>query len=187
MKFTEGAFRKWGYEVAKEQFGDQVITEDEMWEKHEGKPPQGKIVIKDRIADIMFQLMQLRPAEFDVIATMNLNGDYLSDACAAEVGGIGIAPGANMSDDVAVFEATHGTAPKYAGQDKVNPSSLLLSGVMMFEHIGWQEVADVISKAFPKVISKKIVTYDFARQMDGAKEVSTSGFADALIEEINNG
>jgi isocitrate dehydrogenase len=187
MKFTEGAFRKWGYEVAKEQFGDQVITEDELWEKHGGERPKGKLVIKDRIADIMFQLMQLRPAEFDVIATMNLNGDYLSDACAAEVGGIGIAPGANMSDDVAVFEATHGTAPKYAGQDKVNPSSLLLSGVMMFEHIGWQEVADVISKAFPKVISKKIVTYDFARQMDGAKEVKTSGFADALIEEIKQG
>ena len=187
MKFTEGAFRKWGYEVAKEQFPEQTITEDELWEKHDGKRPEGKIVIKDRIADIMFQLMQLRPAEFDVIATMNLNGDYLSDACAAEVGGIGIAPGANMSDDVAVFEATHGTAPKYAGQDKVNPSSLLLSGVMMFEHIGWHEVAQVIDKAFPRVISKKIVTYDFARQMDGAKEVKTSEFADALIEEINNG
>jgi len=184
MKYTEGAFRRWGYEVAKEQFADKTITEDELWEKYDGKRPEGKIVIKDRIADIMFQLMQLRPAEFDVIATTNLNGDYLSDACAAEVGGIGIAPGANMSDEVAVFEATHGTAPKYAGQNKVNPSSLLLSGVMMFEHIGWTEVADAINEAFPRVISKKIVTYDFARQMEGAKEVSTSGFADALIEEI---
>jgi len=184
MKYTEGAFRRWGYEVAKEQFADRTITEDELWEKYDGKRPEGKIVIKDRIADIMFQLMQLRPAEFDVIATTNLNGDYLSDACAAEVGGIGIAPGANMSDEVAVFEATHGTAPKYAGQNKVNPSSLLLSGVMMFEHIGWTEVADAINEAFPRVISKKIVTYDFARQMEGAKEVSTSGFADALIEEI---
>ncbi len=186
MKFTEGAFRNWGYEVAAEEFGDITITEDQLWDEFGGKQPEGKIVIKDRIADIMFQLMQLRPAEFDVIATMNLNGDYLSDALAAEVGGIGIAPGANIADHVAVFEATHGTAPKYAGQDKVNPSSLLLSGVMMFEHIGWQEVADVINAAYPKVIDKKIVTYDFARQMAGATEVSTSGFADALIAEINN-
>ncbi|MEM7705110.1 MAG: isocitrate dehydrogenase (NADP(+)) [Pseudomonadota bacterium] len=184
MKFTEGAFRNWGYEVAREEFGEQTITEDEVWDQHDGRPPEGKIVIKDRIADIMFQLMQLRPAEFSVIATMNLNGDYLSDALAAEVGGIGIAPGANIADHVAVFEATHGTAPKYAGQDKVNPSSLMLSGVMMFEHIGWQEVADVINKAYPKVIERKVVTYDFARQMAGATEVSTSGFADALIEEI---
>ncbi len=184
MKFTEGAFRNWGYEVAREEFAEQTITEDEVWEQHDGRPPEGKIVIKDRIADIMFQLMQLRPAEFSVIATMNLNGDYLSDALAAEVGGIGIAPGANIADHVAVFEATHGTAPKYAGQNKVNPSSLMLSGVMMFEHIGWQEVADVINKAYPKVIERKVVTYDFARQMVGATEVSTSGFADALIEEI---
>ncbi len=187
MKFTEGAFRKWGYELAKEEFGDITITEDELWDQYDGQVPEGKIVIKDRIADIMFQLMQLRPAEFDVIATMNLNGDYLSDALAAEVGGIGIAPGANIADHVAVFEATHGTAPKYAGQDKVNPSSLLLSGVMMFEHIGWQEVADVINDAYPKVIDRKVVTYDFARQMAGATEVSTSGFADVLIEEINRG
>ena len=187
MKFTEGAFRKWGYELAKEEFGDITITEDELWDQFDGKVPEGKIVIKDRIADIMFQLMQLRPAEFEVIATMNLNGDYLSDALAAEVGGIGIAPGANIADHVAVFEATHGTAPKYAGQDKVNPSSLLLSGVMMFEHIGWQEVADVINAAYPKVIDRKVVTYDFARQMAGATEVSTSGFADVLIEEISRG
>ncbi|MGB0514560.1 MAG: NADP-dependent isocitrate dehydrogenase, partial [Wenzhouxiangellaceae bacterium] len=185
MKFTEGAFRKWGYEVAAEEFGDVTITEDELWEKHDGKRPEGKIVIKDRIADIMFQLLQLRPAEFDVLATMNLNGDYLSDAAAASVGGIGIAPGANMADNVAVFEATHGTAPKYAGQDKVNPSSLLFSGVMMFDYIGWPEVGRLIEQAFEKVVVEGVVTYDFARQRDDATEVSTSGFADALIGAIN--
>ncbi|MDZ7789498.1 MAG: isocitrate dehydrogenase (NADP(+)) [Xanthomonadales bacterium] len=184
MKFTEGAFRKWGYEVAAEEFGDVTITEDELWEKHDGKRPEGKIVIKDRIADIMFQLLQLRPAEFDVLATMNLNGDYLSDAAAASVGGIGIAPGANMADHVAVFEATHGTAPKYAGQDKVNPSSLLFSGVMMFDYIGWPEVGRLIEDAFEKVVVGGTVTYDFARQRDDATEVKTSGFADALVEAI---
>jgi len=184
MKFTEGAFRTWGYELAREEFGDVTITEDELWEKHDGKRPEGKIVIKDRIADIMFQLMLLRPAEFDVIATMNLNGDYLSDALAAEVGGMGIAPGANMSDDVAVFEATHGTAPKYAGQDKVNPSSLMFSGMMMFDHIGWPEVGRLIERAFEEVVGGKTVTYDFARLLDGANEVSTSGFADALVQAI---
>ncbi len=184
MKFTEGAFRKWGYELAAEEFGDVTITEDELWEKHDGKRPAGKIVIKDRIADIMFQLLQLRPAEFSVLATMNLNGDYLSDAAAASVGGIGIAPGANMADHVAVFEATHGTAPKYAGQDKVNPSSLLFSGVMMFDYIGWPEVGQLIERAFEKVVVAGTVTYDFARQRDDATEVSTSGFADALVEAI---
>jgi len=184
MKFTEGAFRKWGYEVAAEEFGDVTITEDELWEKHDGRRPDGKIVIKDRIADIMFQLLQLRPGEFDVLATMNLNGDYLSDAAAASVGGIGIAPGANMADNVAVFEATHGTAPKYAGQDKVNPSSLLFSGVMMFDYIGWPEVGRLIERAFEKVVGDGVVTYDFARQIDNATEVSTSGFGDALIEAI---
>ena len=184
MKFTEGAFRNWGYEVAREEFADVTITEDELWDKYDGKQPAGKIVIKDRIADIMFQLMLLRPAEFDVLATMNLNGDYLSDACAAEVGGIGIAPGANMADHVAVFEATHGTAPKYAGQDKVNPGSLLFSGVMLLEYIGWQEAADAIKAAYGSVVGDKVVTYDFARQMQGATEVSTSGFADALIKAI---
>jgi isocitrate dehydrogenase len=184
MKFTEGAFRKWGYELAAEEFGDVTITEDELWEKHDGKRPDGKIVIKDRIADIMFQLLQLRPAEFDVLATMNLNGDYLSDAAAASVGGIGIAPGANMADHVAVFEATHGTAPKYAGQDKVNPSSLLFSGVMMFDYIGWPEVGRLIEDAFEKVVVGGTVTYDFARQRDDATEVRTSGFADALVEAI---
>ena len=145
MKFTEGAFRNWGYELAKEEFADVTISEDELWSTYNGKQPEGKILIKDRIADITFQLLQLRPAEFDVLATTNLNGDYLSDAVAAEVGGIGIAPGANIADHVAVFEATHGTAPKYAGQDKVNPSSLLLSGVMMLEYMGWREAADLIN------------------------------------------
>jgi isocitrate dehydrogenase len=184
MKFTEGAFRNWGYEVAREEFGDFTITEDDLWSKYEGKRPEGKIVINDRIADIMFQLMQLRPAEFEVLATMNLNGDYLSDALAAEVGGMGIAPGANMADHVAVFEATHGTAPKYANLDKVNPSSLMFSGSMMFEYIGWKEVTTLINKAFAKTVAEGIVTYDFARQMENATEVSTSGFADALIARM---
>ncbi len=184
MKFTEGAFRNWAYEVAKEEFGDKTITEDELWDDYDGEVPAGKIVIKDRIADIMFQLLQLRPAEFDVLATSNLNGDYLSDAVAAEVGGIGIAPGANMADHVGVFEATHGTAPKYANQNKVNPSSLLLSGVMMLEHLGWREAADLIHDVYPKVIADKTVTYDFARLMDDATTVSTSEFADKLIEKI---
>jgi isocitrate dehydrogenase, NADP-dependent, prokaryotic type len=184
MKYTEGAFRNWGYEVAHQEFGTQTITEEELYSTYRGKQPQGKIVIKDRIADIMFQLMLLRPNEFDVIATMNLNGDYLSDAVAAEVGGVGIAPGANMADHLAVFEATHGTAPKHANQDKANPGSLLFSGVMMLEYMGWQEAADLITAAYTKVIGRKIVTYDFARQMEGTTSVSTSAFADAIIEEI---
>jgi isocitrate dehydrogenase len=184
MKYTEGAFRNWGYEVAKQEFGEYTITEQELWDTYGGKQPEGKIVIKDRIADIMFQMMLLRPDEFDVIATPNLNGDYLSDAVAAEVGGVGIAPGANISDHLAVFEATHGTAPKYADQDKVNPGSLLFSGVMMLEYIGWREAADLISKIYPAVVHDKVVTYDFARQMEGATEVGTSGFADALIARI---
>jgi len=184
MKFTEGAFRNWGYEVAREEFGEQTITEDDLWEKFDGVQPAGKVVIKDRIADITFQLMQLRPAEFDVLATMNLNGDYLSDALAAEVGGMGIAPGANMADHVAVFEATHGTAPKYANQDKVNPSSLMFSGCMMFDYIGWREVSTLIKDAFTRTVAAGIVTYDFARQMEGATEVPTSGFADALIARL---
>lgn len=181
QKFTEGAFRKWGYELAAEEFADETISEADLWDKFDGKRPEGKIVIKDRIADIMFQLMQLRPAEFSVLATSNLNGDYLSDALAAEVGGMGIAPGANMADHIAVFEATHGTAPKYTNLDKVNPSSLMFSGSMMFTYIGWKEVTDLIASAFGKTIKQKIVTYDFARLMDGATEVSTSAFADALI------
>ena len=184
MKFTEGAFRNWGYEVAKQEFREQVVTEEELWDDYNGEMPEGRILVKDRIADIMFQLLLLRPAEFDVIATMNLNGDYLSDALAAEVGGIGIAPGANMSDHIAVFEATHGTAPKYANQNKVNPSSLMFSGVMMFEYMGWNEAAELINKAFPAVMDDQTVTYDFARLMDNAKTLSTSAFADALIAKI---
>ncbi|NKB62023.1 MAG: isocitrate dehydrogenase (NADP(+)) [Gammaproteobacteria bacterium] len=185
MKFTEGAFRNWGYEVAKEEFRDYIVTEEELWDEYDGVMPEGKILVKDRIADIIFQLLQLRPAEFDVLATMNLNGDYISDAVAAEVGGVGIAPGANMADHIAVFEATHGTAPKYANLNKVNPSSLLFSGVMMLEYLGWQEAANLINDAFPEVMKDKTVTYDFARQMEGATTVSTSEFADALIAKIN--
>jgi isocitrate dehydrogenase len=184
QKFTEGSFRKWGYELAAEEFAEETISEAELWDNYDGKQPEGKIVIKDRIADIMFQLMQLRPAEFSVIATTNLNGDYLSDSMAAQVGGMGIAPGANMADHIAVFEATHGTAPKYANLDKVNPSSLMFSGSMMFDYIGWNEVSDLIANAFGKTILQKVVTYDFARQMEGATEVSTSGFADALIANL---
>jgi isocitrate dehydrogenase len=184
QKYTEGAFRNWGYELAREEFGEHTLTEEELYSRYGGKQPEGKIVIKDRIADIMFQLMLIRPEEFDVIATTNLNGDYLSDAIAAEVGGVGIAPGANMADFVAVFEATHGTAPKYANLDKVNPGSLLFSGVMMLEYIGWQKAADLITLAYPEIIQKRIVTYDFARLMEDATEVSTSEFATALIEQI---
>jgi len=181
QKYTEGAFMQWGYELAKQEFGDVTITEEEV---SQGKKAEGKLVIKDRIADIMFQQMLLRPDEFDVIATPNLNGDYLSDAVAAEVGGVGIAPGANMADFVAVFEATHGSAPKYADLDKVNPGSLLLSGVMMLEYIGWKEAAQAIINAYIKTVGQKIVTYDFARLMDGAKEVKTSEFASAVIANL---
>jgi isocitrate dehydrogenase len=187
QKFTEGAFRNWGYDVAREEFGKVTITEEQLYGEYKGKQPEGKIVIKDRIADIMFQMMLLRPDEFDVIATTNLNGDYLSDAIAAEVGGMGIAPGANIADHVAVFEATHGTAPKYANLNKVNPGSLLFSGVMMLEYMGWKEAADLISLVYPEVVSDGIVTYDFARQIDGATEVGTSQFADHLIERIKGG
>jgi len=184
MKFTEGAFRNWGYEVAREEFPDHTLTERDLYEQFGGKQPEGKVVVKDRIADIIFQLLQLRPSEFDVLATMNLNGDYLSDAVAAEVGGVGIAPGANIADHVAVFEATHGTAPKYANLNRANPGSLLFSGVMMLEYMGWHEAADLINGAYPKVVGDKTVTYDFARLMDGATLVSTSSFADALIAKI---
>ena len=184
MKFTEGSFKEWGYETAKKYFADQTITEDELWKKYNGKAPEGKIIIKDRIADSMFQQLLLRPSEYEVLATPNLNGDYLSDASAAQVGGLGIAPGANISYYYAVFEATHGTAPKYAGLDKVNPGSVILSGVMMFEYLGWKKAATLIEKAMQKTIKSKIVTYDFARLMKGAKEVSCSGFAKEIIKNI---
>jgi len=186
QKFTEGAFRNWGYELAREELGDVTLTEAELWDKYDGQQPEGTVVIKDRIADIIFQMMLLRPAEFDVIATTNLNGDYLSDAVAAQVGGVGIAPGANIGDYVALFEATHGTAPKYTGMDKVNPGSLLFSGVMMLQYIGWREAAKAITQAYERTIAQKIVTYDFARQMEGAKEVKTSELATAVIGTLGN-
>ncbi|MGG3892431.1 NADP-dependent isocitrate dehydrogenase [Geobacillus stearothermophilus] len=199
MKFTEGAFKNWGYELAEQEFGDKVFT----WAQYdriveaEGKEAAnkavveaeaaGKIIVKDVIADIFLQQILTRPREFDVIATMNLNGDYISDALAAQVGGIGIAPGANINYETghAIFEATHGTAPKYAGLDKVNPSSVILSGVMMFEHLGWNEAAKLIIQAMEKTIAAKIVTYDFARLMEGATEVKCSEFADALIRNMD--
>jgi len=184
MKYTEGAFRDWGYQLAKEEFRDQIVTEDELWKDHNGQIPEGKILINDRIADAMFQQLLLRPDEYQVIATPNLNGDYLSDACAAQVGGLGLAPGANIGDAAAVFEATHGTAPKYADKDVINPGSVMLSGVMMFEHLGWQEVADMIINAIVKTIEQKKVTYDLERQMEGATKVKTSEFATAIIENM---
>lgn len=198
MKYTEGAFKKWGYELAESEFGSQVFT----WEEYDRIKEQegtaaadqaqqqaekdGKIIIKDAIADIFLQQILTRPAEFDVVATLNLNGDYISDALAAQVGGIGIAPGANINYHTghAIFEATHGTAPKYAGLDKVNPSSVILSGEMMLRHLGWNEAADLIIQAIEKTIASKVVTYDFARLMDGAKELKCSEFADALIANM---
>jgi isocitrate dehydrogenase len=184
MKFTEGAFRNWGYELAAEEFSDTVITEATLWEQYNGTAPEGKIVIKDRIADAMFQQILLRPSEYSVLAMPNLNGDYMSDALAAQVGGLGIAPGANIGDGVALFEATHGTAPKYAGLDKVNPGSILLSGVMLLEYIGWQEAADLIKTAMETTISQKTVTYDLARLMEGATELSCSAFGNAIINNM---
>src|SRR5690625_1425787 len=199
MKFTEGAFKEWGYEVAEEEFGDKVFTwaeYDRIVEK-EGKDAAnkaqeeaekaGKIIVKDAIADIFLQQILTRPAEFDVVVTMNLNGDYISDALAAQVGGIGIAPGANINyvTGHAIFEATHGTAPKYAGLDKVNPSSLILSGVLMLEHLGWHEAAKLVDDSMDKTIASQVVTYDFARLMDNPKEVKCSEFADELIKNMN--
>jgi isocitrate dehydrogenase len=184
QKFTEGAFTRWGYEVARDEFPEQTISWDDVAEKHGGKVPEGKILIQDVIADIMFQKMLLRPEEHDVIATTNLNGDYLSDALAAEVGGVGIAPGANVGDEIALFEATHGTAPKYTNLDRVNPGSLLFSGVMMLEHLGWFEAAQLIEAGYEKTLDQRYVTYDFARQMDNATEVKTSEFATRIIENM---
>jgi isocitrate dehydrogenase len=184
MKFTEGAFRDWGYELAREEFGDYTITEDDLPESSHGDAPRGKIVIKDRIADAMFQQVLLRPDEYDIIATPNLNGDYLSDALAAQVGGLGMAPGANIGDDAAVFEATHGTAPKYAGQDKVNPGSLILSGEMMLRFLGWNEAAGILLRAMEKTIKQKRVTYDLERQMKGATLLKCSEFGRAVAENM---
>jgi isocitrate dehydrogenase len=184
MKFTEGAFRQWGYEVAEEKFPGLTITEKALFEAHGGVRPEGKVVIKDRIADMLFQQVLLRPEEFHVIATPNLNGDYLSDALAAQTGGLGMAPGANIGDRCAVFEATHGTAPKYAGMDKVNPGSLILSAAMMLEHMAWKEAAARIRFSLQAAIHAGIVTYDLARQIPGATEVSCSGFAEAMIRNM---
>ena len=184
MKFTEGAFRDWGYEVAKKEFGEGVLVESELVDKEVTNLPEGKIVLKDRIADAMFQQILLRPEEYDVLAMPNLNGDYMSDALAAQVGGLGMAPGGNIGDQAAVFEATHGTAPKYANQDVINPGSLILSGAMMFDYLGWSEMGQRITKALEKTIANKVVTYDLARQMEGAKKVKCSEFASALIENL---
>ncbi|PYS18726.1 MAG: NADP-dependent isocitrate dehydrogenase [Acidobacteria bacterium] len=184
MKYTEGAFRDWGYELAREEFASRTVTEEEVTTKYDFKVPEGKLLIKDRIADSMLQQILTRPDEYDVIATPNLNGDYLSDACAAQVGGLGIAPGANIGDGCAVFEATHGTAPKYADKDVINPGSVLLSGCMMFEYMGWRDVAKTIEDAFAKTIQQKKVTYDLERLMTGATKLKTSEFARAIVENM---
>lgn len=184
MKYTEGAFKDWGYELAREEFADRTISEQALWDDHDGRVPEGRVVIKDRIADAMFQQVLLRPAEYEVIATTNLNGDYLSDALAAQVGGLGMAPGSNEGDGLALFEATHGTAPKYAGLDKVNPGSLVLSGVMLLRWLGWLEAAAAVEGALGETIGQKRVTYDLERQMEGAKLLKTSEFADAIIGNL---
>jgi isocitrate dehydrogenase len=181
MKFTEGAFRDWGYEVATTEFRDRVVTEAEAGQ---GAAREGKLVVNDRIADSVFQQVLTRTSDYDIFATPNLNGDYLSDACAAQVGGLGMAPGANIGDDIAFFEATHGTAPKYAGKDLVNPGSVILSGVMMLRYLGWGEAADLIEGGLERTIQQKKVTYDLARQMEQATELKTSQFADAVISNM---
>ena len=184
MKFTEAAFAKWGYEVAREKFRNQTLTEKELYDDYRGKFPEGKVLIKDRIADMLFQQVLLRPDEFQVIATPNLNGDYISDALAAQVGGLGMAPGANIGDRCAVFEATHGTAPKYAGLDKVNPSSVILSGAMMLDYMGWREASALIRSALQATIQAGTVTYDLARQMEGTTEVKCSEFAQGIVDHM---
>ncbi len=184
MKYTEGAFRDWGYELAKEEFPRKTVTEAELFEKYDGKVPEGRVIIKDRIADSMFQQILTRTDEYDVIATPNLNGDYLSDACAAQVGGLGMAPGANIGDFIGLFEATHGTAPKYANKDMVNPGSLMLSAVLMLEYLGWVEAGKAIENAIEKTIIQKTVTYDLERQMEGATKVSTSQYATNIIANL---
>lgn len=184
MKFTEGAFRSWGYELAKEEFPEQCITEKELWDKYEGKRPEGKVVIQDRIADAMFQEILLRPANYSVLALPNLTGDFISDALAAQVGGLGLAPGSNIGDKVAIFEATHGTAPQFAGLDKLNPGSIILSGVMMLEYLGWQEAGDLIQNALEVTISKKTVTDDLASLMTGATTLKCSEFGEAIIANL---
>ena len=185
MKFTEGAFREWGYELAKEEFSDVTITEDELWDDFDGRQPEDRIVVKDRIADNMFQQVLTRSNEYDIMAMPNLNGDYMSDACAAQVGGLGVAPGGNIGDYLAVFEATHGTAPKYAGQDKVNPGSVILSGVMMFQYMGWHEAAELVFRAMEETVLQKTVTYDLERQMEGATLLKCSEYAKAIVSNMS--
>ncbi len=184
QKFTEGAFKDWGYELARQEFGERTVTEQELWDNLGGKLPAGKILVKDRIADAMFQQVLLRPDEYQVLATTNLNGDYISDALAAQVGGLGMAPGSNEGDGYAVFEATHGTAPKYANQDKVNPGSLILSGVMMLRWLGWGEAGDSIERAIERTIAEKRVTYDLERQMKGTTLLKSSEFARAIVGNL---
>ncbi|HED04507.1 MAG TPA: isocitrate dehydrogenase (NADP(+)) [Candidatus Fraserbacteria bacterium] len=184
MKYTEGAFRKWGYDLAAEEFSDRVISEDTLWDQYDGKLPDDKILLNDRIADITFQHVLLRPTEFEVIATPNLNGDYLSDACAAQVGGLGVAHGANIGDSMGLFEPTHGTAPSHAGKNEVNPTALILSGVMMLDYLGWGEAGKLVQQALAKTIGQKRVTYDLARQMEGATKLSTSEFGEAVSENL---
>lgn len=186
MKYTEGAFKKWGYEVAQKEFRDKIVTEDEVYTTYKGKVPLNKIIIKDRITDAMFQQILLRPKEYSVIAAPNLNGDYLSDAILAQVGGLGLGPGANIGDNIAVFEATHGTAPKYTGMDKVNPGALILSGSMMFDYLGWTEASRNIVHALEKTISSKVLTYDLARQIKGVTPVKCSEFAKEIIKNMEN-
>ena len=184
MKFTEGAFRDWGYEVAREEYGDAVITEDTLWEERDGDPPEDAVVVNDRIADNMLQQVQTRTDQYDVLAMPNLNGDYLSDACGAQIGGLGVAPGANFGDAACLAEPVHGSANKYAGQDKVNPSALILSGRILFEYMGWQEAADAILDGLATTIGQKRVTYDFERNMDDAELLSCSEFGQAVVENM---
>ena len=184
MKFTEGQFRDWGYEVAEQEYGDEVITEDTLWEERDGEQPDQAVVVNDRIADNMLQQVLTRTENYDVLATMNLNGDYISDACGAQIGGLGIAPGANFGDALCLAEPVHGSAPKYAGQDKVNPTAMILSGVLMFEYLGWNDAATLVRDAVEETIVSKRVTYDLHRQIDDGEKLSTSGFADAVVENI---
>ena len=184
MKFTEGAFRDWGYEVAEEEYGDDVITEDTLWKQRDGEQPDEAVVVNDRIADNMLQQILTRTDQYDVLAMPNLNGDYLSDACGAQIGGLGIAPGANFGDGLCLAEPVHGSAPKYAGQDKVNPTAMILSGVLMFEYMGWYDAADLVRDACEATISSKRVTYDLHRQIEGGEKLATSEYADAVVENI---
>ena len=184
MKFTEGAFRDWGYEVAEEEYGEEVITEDTLWEERDGQPPENAVVVNDRIADNMLQQILTRTEQYDVLAMPNLNGDYLSDACGAQIGGLGIAPGANFGDGLCLAEPVHGSAPKYAGQDKVNPTAMILSGVLMLEYIGWDDAAQLVRDACEATISSKQVTYDLHRQIEGGEKLATSEYADAVVENI---